>query len=238
MILTGDVRAMLDTLSDNSVHMCVTSPPYWSLRDYGVQPSVWGGAADCEHEWGGVERSSQANGVHGPNGRGKNDNYSNPTKEAGQFCVACNAWLGCLGLEPTPDLYVEHIVLVFREVRRVLRDDGTLWLNLGDCYAAGQGGSSGDPKDRISPKNLAGAGQRIGSRSSFRRDRLPRGDVAHKAAPGLKPKDLVGIPWMVAFALRDDGWYLRADNIWSKDNPMPEAVLDRTTKSHEYVFML
>jgi DNA modification methylase len=243
VILHGDAMSVLRTLPEASVHMAVTSPPYWSLRDYGVQPSVWGGAADCAHEWGEEERSMQANGLPGPNTGGLNNYSRNSTKAAGSFCLKCDAWLGCLGLEPTPALYVEHIALVFDEVFRVLRPDGTLWLNLGDCYAAGgrggdTGGASGLQGSKRHQEESKLAGQRIGSRSSFRRDRIARGDVAHKVAPGIKPKDLIGIPWLVAFALRDRGWYLRSDVIWHKPNPMPESIQDRPTKSHEYVFLL
>ncbi len=196
MILHGDCLRELRTLREASVQMCVTSPPYWSLRDYGVPPTAW------------------------PDG-----------------------WVGCLGLEPTPELYVDHLVAVFEEVRRVLRDDGTLWLNLGDCYAAGgRGGDTGGASTLQGSKQRQEenkkAGQRLGQRSSFRRDRAPRGDIAHKAAPGIKPKDLVGIPWMVAFTLRAKGWYLRSDIIWAKTNPMPESIADRPTKSHEYLFLL
>ncbi len=168
----GDCRTLLRDLPDACVQTCVTSPPYWGLRDYG-----------------------------------------NP---------------GQIGLEPTPELYVAALVEVFREVRRVLRDDGTLWLNLGDSYASAAGGydesgSVGATSDgRISRKTQAAV-------------------VAHrgrKPPSGLKPKDLVGIPWMTAFALRADGWYLRSDIIWSKPNPMPESVTDRPTKAHEYLFLL
>ncbi|MBP8145966.1 MAG: site-specific DNA-methyltransferase [Inhella sp.] len=159
-ILTGDCREILRTLSDNSVHCCVTSPPYFGLRDYG---------------------------------------------HAGQ-----------IGLEPTPAEYVEQMVQVFREVRRVLRADGTLWLNLGDSYT-GSASTGGTGKET----------DYTGARS------LP-----NQRAEGLKPKDLIGIPWRVAFALQADGWYLRQDIIWSKPNPMPESVRDRCTKAHEYVFLL
>jgi DNA modification methylase len=130
---------------------------------------------------------------------------------------------GQLGLEPTPEAYVEHMVEVFREVRRVLRDDGTVWLNLGDSYAGG-GGFSPD-----APSNVNGAKQ------TTQRGAKPGGVPV---TTGLKPKDLVGIPWRVAFALQADGWYLRSDIIWSKSNPMPESVTDRPTKAHEYVFLL
>ena len=127
-----------------------------------------------------------------------------------------------LGLEPTPDEYVANMVAVFREVRRVLRDDGTLWLNLGDSYA--------------------GAGMTVGTSSkegtAKRSARMFRSRTPGHAPDGLKPKDLVGIPWRVAFALQADGWYLRSDIIWSKPNPMPESVTDRPTKSHEYLFLL
>jgi DNA modification methylase len=195
VILQGHVLDVLPRLPEASVHCVVTSPPYWSLRDYSVPETEWG-----------------------------------------------DGWRGCLGLEPTPDRYVAHLVEVFTEVHRVLRDDGTLWLNLGDCYAAGSrggdvGGKSGLEGSKQGQEQSKLAGQRIGCRSSFRRDRLPRGDVAHKVAPGIKPKDLVGIPWTVAFALREAGWYLRCDVIWAKTNPMPESIKDRPTKSHEYLFL-
>jgi DNA modification methylase len=136
---------------------------------------------------------------------------------------------GQLGLEPTPEQYVENMVAVFREVKRVLRNDGTLWLNLGDSYATPKQGST----QGTSTSGLNNARQ-------WREDRNPVMGVSidKKLPPGLKPKDLVGIPWRVAFALQADGWYLRSDIIWSKPNPMPESVTDRPTKSHEYLFLL
>src|SRR5690554_1460050 len=149
-IIQGDVIEALRSLPEGFIHTCVTSPPYWGLRDYGVP--------------------------------------------------------GQIGLEPTPEEYVEKMVEVFREVRRVLRDDGTLWLNLGDSYA----NSNTDGNRRMSLKSTK----------------------------GLKPKNLVGIPWRVAFALQADGWYLRSDIIWHKPNAMPESVKDRPTKAHEYIFLL
>lgn len=167
-IICGDALTELRSLPDGAAACCVTSPPYWGLRDYGA---------------------------------------------AGQ-----------LGLEPTPEENVETMVALFREVRRVLRDDGTLWLNLGDSYNAYNGNagpssgfSSGAAADTQRPKLESGHGLRT---------------------KGLKPKDLVGIPWRVAFALQADGWYLRSDIIWHKPNPMPESVTDRPTKSHEYIFLL
>jgi DNA modification methylase len=145
---------------------------------------------------------------------------------------------GQLGLEPTPEAYVESMVAVFREVRRVLRSDGTVWLNLGDSYAGGGtiGRNDTDPESlaRRAAEGTArygkGAGRGTGSQVGNHGTRPP--------VAGLKPKDLVGIPWRVAFALQADGWYLRSDIIWSKPNPMPESVTDRPTKSHEYLFLL
>lgn len=214
-ILEGDVRDVLRTLPDKRFHCCVTSPPYWGLRDYQLPPSVWGGDRACLHEWGCVVRSDKANKMRGPNGVQKNIAGTVP-KEAGQYC-RCGAWFGCLGLEPTPEQFVANMVEVFREVWRVLRDDGTLWLNLGDSYAA-QGGSKSEENNYASTETY-------------------KDQRARTSPPGLKAKDLVGIPWMTAFALRASGWYLRAENIWHKLAPMTESVVDRTTKAHEQVFL-
>ena len=165
-LINGDSLEVLRTLRDGAVQCCVTSPPYWGLRDYGKD--------------------------------------------------------GQIGLEPTPEAYVEGLMRVFREVRRMLRDDGVAWLNLGDCYATGAGKVGDCPGGGKQGENWKGA--------MTSPNRMP--------LPGLKPKDLVGIPWRVAFALQADGWWLRSDVIWSKPNPMPESVKDRPTKSHEYVFLM
>jgi len=165
-ILCGDALTVLSEMEDQSVNCCVTSPPYFGLRDYG---------------------------------------------EDGQ-----------LGLERTPEEYVANLVAVFREVRRVLRDDGTLWLNLGDSYATG---TTSDRTPTQTGKHGYWQNPAVNKRIDAR-------------SIGLKPKDLVGIPWRVAFALQADGWYLRSDIIWAKPNPMPESVTDRPTKAHEYVFLM
>ena len=163
VIYLGDVRNRLSELADGSVQTCVTSPPYWGLRDYGNGDQI--------------------------------------------------------GLEQNPDEYVKQMVEVFSEVKRVLSDDGTLWLNLGDSYSGSGKGPAGN----------------LGAKNNERH-------LEHKHSAivpeGLKPKDLVGIPWRVAFALQADGWFLRQDIIWAKPNPMPESVTDRCTKSHEYIFLL
>ena len=203
-IVEGDVLDSLRRLPAGSVQAVVTSPPYWGLRDYGVPPTVWGGAADCRHRW--------------------------RTGLGGRVCGRCEAWEGCLGLEATPDLYAGHLVEVMREVRRCLRPDGTLWLVLGDSFAnpghqkgnPGSFGSIGRP--RVATHERAGA--------------YRKADPGSFKAAGLKNKDLVGIPWRVAFALQADGWWLRSDNIWQKPNVMPEPVRDRPTRAHEYVFLL
>jgi DNA modification methylase len=167
-VLHGDALEQLKTLPDGCVQCVVTSPPYWGLRDYGVE--------------------------------------------------------GQIGLEPTPALYVAKLVEVFREVRRVLRSDGSLWLNLGDSYVASKRGNK--PGD-FSTSSLSNPRRQDEASARFDKTKI-----------GLKQKDLIGIPWRVAFALQDDGWYLRSDVIWSKPTVMPESVRDRPTKSHEYVFLL
>ncbi len=165
----------LRELPDCSVNCCVTSPPYYGLRDYGVD--------------------------------------------------------GQIGLEETPEAYVEKMVAVFREVRRVLKDDGTLWLNLGDSYWGGKGQSSQAWSTEHTDRGvIQGKQHQISGKGETRPT-----DRRHES---IKPKDLIGIPWMVAFALRADGWYLRQDIIWHKPNPMPESVTDRCTKAHEYIFLM
>ena len=231
-IINGGCREALAGLKAASVQCVVTSPPYWGLRDYGLEPSVWGDrtcwgdGTFCAHQWG-DEVPGDPRGGSGPEAKecyGGQDGTTNYARQVGrgQFCQVCGAWLGCLGLEPTPELYVEHVVEVFRAVWRVLRDDGTVWLNLGDSYA-GWGGARQSAQFRED-----GAGAR--SAAAFAR--------ANLNVPGLKVKDLVGVPWRVAFALQADGWWLRRDVIWSKPNPMPESCRDRPTSAHEYVFLL
>jgi DNA modification methylase len=237
-IYHGDALACLRELPTDSVHCCVTSPPYWGLRDYGIEPSVWGGEADCEHEWGDASWRPSRWGAHDDETPGEKQGtnggslgHRGSVKDQ-SVCVKCGAWLGCFGLEPTPDLYIEHAVTIFREVRRVLRTDGTLWLNIGDSYASSPPGCGKDGVSRFSTLH--------GVISDAYRDTL-RSSVGQKmntVVGKLKPKDLAGIPWMLAFALRADGWYLRQDIVWSKPNPMPESVTDRCTRAHEYLFLL
>lgn len=177
-ILVGDVLQRLAEIPNGSVQCCVTSPPYWGLRDYGQD--------------------------------------------------------GQLGLESTPELYVKNMVAVFREVRRVLKNDGVLWLNLGDSYASNWGMGAKRNSSWWSNRSGELEGKGWGAVETA----IPANSFRKGRADGLKVKDLVGIPWRVAFALQADGWYLRQDIIWHKPNPMPESVTDRCTKAHEYLFML
>jgi DNA modification methylase len=224
--------------------MIVASPPYWGLRDYGIAPSIWDADPCCNHRWQAAETSKLRGSVGNKSTiDGDQDREGERLQEIqrGSFCAACGAWCGCLGLEPTPELYVAHIVSIFAEAHRVLRADGTLWLNLGDCYATGAGKVKKHPGGGPQGDRYMGRA----TRTRYYGKHEPRGSAMGPVTqpnrlpiPGFKPKDLVGIPWMVAFALRAAGWYLRQDIIWNKPNPMPESVLDRCTKSHEYLFLL
>jgi DNA modification methylase len=237
---------VLRTLPPESIHCCVTSPPYWGLRDYGVSETAWGGDPQHRHAWGSEVLVNATNHVdkrrwqHTRNGRGeeqpieKHTGWQRHRIPQGCFCP-CGAWRGALGLEPTPELYVEHLVEVFREVRRVLKPDGTLWLNLGDSYVGSWGNYGGGNRGHGTQRGITSGSQA----HQFAYDGLEqfRPPTAFRHS-SLKPKDLVGIPWRVAFALQTDGWYLRSDIIWAKPNPMPESVTDRPTRSHEHVFLL
>lgn len=216
----GDARELLRKLPEQRVNCCVTSPPYWGLREYKGEPLVWGGERGCEHEWGQLGRSHHPGQVEQTKWKSASAAGAGGVAGSGCFCIQCGAWRGSLGLEPTPELYVEHLVSVFRAVKRVMRDDGTLWINLGDSYNTKQSGK----------KTGGFSGRTTNGRQEFSQ-RFPR-------PRRMKQKDLVGIPWMVAFALRADGWYLRMDNIWHKPNPMPSSVRDRCTHAHEYMFHL
>ena len=222
-LLVGDCREVLKTLPDCSVNCCVTSPPYFGLRDYGT--AKWeGGDQNCSHSVGGQVQDNKAPGAITTGQRPGVD--SSRCRKCGARRVDSQ-----IGLEQTPESYVANLVEVFREVKRVLRDDGTLWLNLGDSYVGAtsqhkDGGSQGQ-NSCISQKTMSG----IPSEGRGNRNRL-------LYESGLAMKQLIGIPWRVAFALQADGWYLRQDIIWHKPNPMPESVTDRCTKAHEYIFLL
>lgn len=218
-ILEGDVTEQLKTLADESVQCVVTSPPYWGLRDYGT--ATWdGGDPDCKHVASTI-RTGLGLAVLGERFRGGGHKQGEVTElQYRDVCAQCGATRvdQQLGLERTPEEYIAKMVAVFGHVQRVLRPDGTCWMNMGDCYNSVNGFERGKKyMDGGAPKTQV----------------YPDRSGCH-----LKPKDLVGMPWMLAFALRADGWYLRQDIIWEKPNPMPESVRDRCTKSHEYLFLL
>jgi len=219
-ILIGDARKRLAELPAGSVRTCVTSPPYFGLRDYGT--ATWGGGStDCDHL--GKPMATKAN-INKNCGTGNDVKNATAREFYREICGKCGATRidAQIGLEETPDAYVAEMVALFREVWRVLADDGTLWLNIGDSYFP-HNGSRG---------NKTPAGDSLRGRDN---EYQPSPKIN---AEGLKGKDLIGIPWRVAFALQADGWYLRSDIIWHKPNPMPESVTDRPTKSHEYLFLL
>jgi DNA modification methylase len=216
-VIIGDNRKALKELPDASVQTVVTSPPYWGLRDYGTATWV-GGDEDCDHET--------------PRSRGADikDNDKQGTSKGSrpnlQWSCKCGAIRedNQIGLEQSPDDFIEQLCVVFDEVWRVLKDDGTIWVNLGDSYSAMR-------DSKASPDSLrTGDGTRVSSAANRNPENLRKA--------GLKHKDLVGIPWRFAFAMQARGWYLRSDIIWHKPNPMPESVTDRPTKSHEYIFLM
>jgi DNA modification methylase len=223
-LLLGDCLDVLPTLPEKSVQCVVTSPPYFGLRDYGT--AEWeGGDEECDH-------MAPPRGGRNPETAAKQlTSHGTLYYQYTGTCGKCGATRkdSQIGLESTVGDYVAALVAVFRQIKRVLRDDGTVWLNLGDSYATSLPGnkpfttalSSGLPNS-IENQEMRRAGQ----------------SLLDKTKLGVKPKSLLGIPWRVAFALQDDGWILRSDIIWQKPNPMPESIKDRPTKSHEYVFLL
>ena len=234
-IRQGHVIDRLAEMPPESVHCVITSPPYWGLRSYETEPQVWGGGdPECPHDWrdGQWVRRSADDDKEGYKEATNKGSHNRDTPIGFAFCVICDAWRGHLGLEPTPDLFVRNIVLVFREVWRVLRTDGTVWLNVGDGWWGGKGASSSTDErfNRRTDTALAKGYQHVGRKGEPRpQDRL------HEC---IKPKDLIGMPWMVAQALRADGWWLRSPIIWHKPNPMPGSYRDRPTTAHEYMFLL
>ena len=270
-IIQGECREVMDReIEDESIQTVVTSPPYYGLRDYGDIDTVWGGVDDCNHNWGDSVPGLNRGGSGTPTD--KNNRCENHGRDTERSCICqkCGAWEGQLGLEPLHDCgrpqgklcshcYVCHIVEVFRGVWDVLRDDGTVWLNLGDSYS-GYHGNSKKPKGEA-PSN------KPGYQENMRESTVGKGY--------LKPKDQMGMPWRVALALQQDGWYLRSDVVWAKGfsgqetqtesvmqamreagvskrkirravecfeprvgNVMPESVTDRPVSSHEFLFLL
>jgi len=207
-IVCGDALEVMKSRPAESIDMCMTSPPYWGLRDYGIE-QVFGGDKNCEHEWNGCGKSSQR--LRDP--KNSMPNCLNP--EMGNICLKCQAWRGQLGLEPTVDMYIEHMTEIFNEVKRVLKKEGSLWLNIGDTYG-GSGGAGGDYNN---------GGLREGQ------SRYKQGETK------LPPKCLCMIPERLAWSLIQNGWIFRNKIIWFKPNAMPSSVKDRFSNRWEYIFL-
>jgi DNA modification methylase len=225
-LITGDCRTELARLESGSVHSVVTSPPFFGLRDYGT--GEWsGGDPGCRHVVGEMRRGLGLASSPVSTRGGAVKIAETPDILARSECPHCGAMRvdRQIGLEPTPEVYIETLVEVFREVWRVLRDDGTCWLNLGDSYVTNPKGSNGDSTSRLT------------GNAEYQRDANLIGRK-RPAMPGAKSKDLMFMPARVAMALQADGWYVRSDIIWSKPNAMPESVTDRPSSSYEHLFLL
>jgi DNA modification methylase len=219
----GDCREIMKRWIDEGIKIqtCITSPPYYGLRDYGT--ATWeGGDVNCNHQNAEIN-PLKVGGFTGDRLRKENGSENKKYLKLKKQCPDCGAIKkdNQIGLEQTPKEYIENMVDVFNHVKELLADDGTLWVNIGDSYARTGGDSSQKGRHWDGRKNNPNTGHN-----------------RYASDMGLKAKDLIGIPWMLAFALREAGWYLRQDIIWHKPNPMPESVTDRCTKSHEYIFLL
>jgi len=205
-------------LRDKTVQLVCFSPPYWGLRKYSILPLVWGGNEGCQHKWGNLQPKHHpgqvAQTIGAKAGPAKGQDFN-----TGRFCRLCNAWRGDLGLEPTPELYLDHMMLVMAEVWRILRDDGVCFVNVGDSYAANRG-SGAKSVGKIQQGNIG---------SLLGKLRVP---------PGIREKSLCLIPQKFAIRCQEQGWIIRSEIIWAKPNPMPESVRDRPTRSHEQVWMM
>jgi len=211
----------MEKFSPDSIDLVVTSPPYWGLRDYGSETiRVWGDDPECKHEW--VEDSTIFGNMGGGEEGRKEVWDSNMRDKLPQrsFCYNCGAWRGSLGLEPHPQMFIDHLVEICREIRRVLKSSGTFWLNLGDTYY-GSGGKGGQYEKFMPDK---------GQPDHYRQSSKTRSNW-------LQPKQKLMIPSRVAIALQHDGWILRSDIIWHKPNHMPSSVKDRLTCAYEHVFL-
>ena len=221
-IICGSAKPVLETLPSESVNCIVTSPPYFGLRDYGIEPTIWDGAEGCDHEWGEkrkIPKTTQWNtgGVFDPNNR----KIVQEEKYIGQFCTKCSAWRGSLGLEPTFELYIKHLCNIFDEVKRVLRNDGTCWVNLGDTYNSHSAKS----------KNVGGfEGKQMRNNKAYSDSKI----VIKKT--GVADKSLCLIPQRFAIEMVNRGWILRNVIIWHKPNCMPSSAKDRFTVDFEYIY--
>ncbi len=219
-VITGDCSEIMRTWPSDSIDLVVTSPPYWGLRDYGSETvRVWGGDHECEHEW-----NPQVSSFNKQGGEGKQSTNLGTLRGEDQksdFCSTCGAWRGSLGLEPHPQLFIDHLVEICHEIRRVLKPSGTFWINLGDTYY-GSGKGAGSPVEN--------------AKEVYVMDKSSVPKQNHRSN-WLQPKQKLMMPARVAIALQHDGWILRSDIIWHKPNHMPSSVKDRLTNAYEHVFL-
>lgn len=239
MNLLAQADALRLPFPSNHFHTIATSPPYFGLRSYEVAPRVWDGEPACEHEWKTIVKAA-ANGIINSEMQGETLSEDSATRKPtiSSACSKCGAWLGSLGLEPTMDLYIDHMVAICREFRRVLRPDGSFWIVIGDSYN-GSGGAGGD----YGPGGSREGQARYPGRNIARGRRIPRGSgrwgmESNAGDAVLKRKDLLMVPARLAIALCEDGWWLRSKVIWNKGNVMPTSAPDRPTLSHEDIYIL
>lgn len=223
-IIQGHVLSILKPLPNESIDMCLCSPPYWALRDYGTEAIVWDGDENCKHKWGEKLPEHHPGQVEQTKWNRVDASGKGQTAKSGQFCIKCNAWLGSLGIEPTFDLYIKHLCDIFDEVKRVLKKDGTCWVNIGDTYG--------------------GSWSNYGARNCHQRKRNTQKYIRHGEMPqdwkpptvGLPKKSLVQIPARFSIEMCGRGWILRNEIIWHKRNCMPSSADDRFTVDYEKLF--
>jgi|TARA_B110000495_G_C22920558_1_gene537814 DNA modification methylase len=235
-VLVGDCLDKLRGMDAESVDSCVTSPPYYGLRNYGGDGRWWGGIIDCEHEKGDIITHQRRSNDKGSAGRKQTTNSGSGGRDIPSehtYCIKCDSWFGQLGLEPSPEDFVANLVEIFREVRRVLKPQGTFWLNIGDTFWGGKG-KSGMKDAKYQAKRTNSLNKAHHNATGGKGITRPQ-DGKHST---IKPKDLMMLPHRLAIALQDDGWWVRNDIVWAKPNPMPESVRDRCGRAHEYIFLL
>ena len=224
-IRIGNSFELIKTLQDKSIDCVFTSPPYWGLRDYKTDLIIFDGLPDCKHKWDDITIEKEYHQT-GATGRGSSTTTIHKSKVTTGFCLLCGAWQGQLGLEPTPELYLKHLLALFDDIKLKLKDEGNCFVNLGDSYM-GSGQDSGKQGREIS-QNIC-PNRKIGEAS-------PTAPVSMKKHAVIKPKSLCMIPSRFAWEMIVHGWILRNENVWFKRNHMPESVTDRWTKSHEMVY--
>lgn len=237
-ILEGHFLDVAKQIPDASVHVCVTSPPYYGLRTYQTEPQIWDAVAGCDHQWVNIKqykdswRRGESAAQHHSAAVGARRIRSREEVREGrwthtEYCELCSAWRGELGQEPSPALYIKHLVQIFSEVHRVLHPAGTLWVNLGDAHYNYRPGKHDDARAQGFNRQTNGNARDIPSFTPKRGYKID----------GLKEKDLIGLPWMLGFAMREFGWYWRSTIVWHKPNPLSESVEDRPTKTWEPVLL-